>query len=137
MMYIFLFSLDCLLGKLTIEYSNVQRGGKKPTCFCEFDIQGGLVFEYIGSWYCQVQPEKSDFSINCKKITNTRFQHFGALFYLLYVLLFSLYSRFQERHYKLLKSLKLLIGVTNCQSKFAVKTLILGTIYNCSNLTCL
>jgi hypothetical protein len=46
-MYIFLFALDCLLGKLTLEYSNVQREGKKPTCFCEFDIQGGLVFEYI------------------------------------------------------------------------------------------
>ena len=44
---VFLVALDCLLGKLTIEYSNVQRGGKKPTCFCEFDIQGGLVFEYI------------------------------------------------------------------------------------------
>ena len=43
---VLLFALDCLLGKLTIEYSNVQRGGKKPTCFCEFDIQGGLVFEY-------------------------------------------------------------------------------------------
>ena len=45
-MQVLLFALDCLLGKLTIEYSNVQRGGKKPTCFCEFDIQGGLVFEY-------------------------------------------------------------------------------------------
>ena len=47
MFQVILFALDCLLGKLTIEYSNVQRGGKKPTCFCEFDIQGGLVFEYI------------------------------------------------------------------------------------------
>ena len=46
LLLVFLFALDCLLGKLTIEYSNVQRGGKKPTCFCEFDIQGGLVFEY-------------------------------------------------------------------------------------------
>ena len=46
MFQVILFALDCLLGKLTIEYSNVQRGGKKPTCFCEFDIQGGLVFEY-------------------------------------------------------------------------------------------
>ena len=46
MFQVILFAIDCLLGKLTIEYSNVQRGGKKPTCFCEFDIQGGLVFEY-------------------------------------------------------------------------------------------
>ena len=46
MFQVILFALDCLLGKLTIEYSNVQRGGKKPTCFCEFDIQGGLVFEH-------------------------------------------------------------------------------------------